>query len=31
MASLYNVSHEAQSDLFGVWRHIAEDSVEPED
>lgn len=28
MASLYNVSQEAQSDLFGIWRHIAEDSVE---
>jgi antitoxin ParD1/3/4/toxin ParE1/3/4 len=28
MASLYDVSVEAQSDLFEIWRRIAEDSVE---
>ncbi len=28
MASLYDVSAEAQNDLFEIWRRIAEDSVE---
>ncbi len=28
MASLYDVSTEAQNDLAEIWRHIAEDSVE---
>src|SRR5438105_1957507 len=28
MPSLYDVSAEAQDDLFGIWQHIAEDSVE---
>jgi len=28
MASLYDVSAEAQSDLFEIWRRIAEDSVD---
>jgi hypothetical protein len=27
MASLYDVSAEAQDDLFEIWRHIAEDSI----
>jgi len=27
MASLYDVSEEAQNDLFEIWRRIAEDSV----
>jgi plasmid stabilization system protein ParE len=26
--TLYEVSAEAQDDLFGIWSHIAEDSVE---
>ena len=28
MPSLYDVSVEAQDDLFGIWRRIAEDSME---
>jgi plasmid stabilization system protein ParE len=28
MPSLYDVSAEAQNDLFEIWRHIAEDSVD---
>jgi plasmid stabilization system protein ParE len=28
MASLYNVSAEAQNDLFDIWRRIAGDSVD---
>jgi plasmid stabilization system protein ParE len=28
MASLYDVSAEAQNDLFDIWRRIAEDSVD---
>jgi antitoxin ParD1/3/4/toxin ParE1/3/4 len=28
MASLYDVSAEAQNDLFDIWRRIADDSVE---
>src|ERR1035438_220942 len=28
MTSLYDVSAEAQNDLFEIWRHIAEDSVD---
>jgi plasmid stabilization system protein ParE len=28
MASLYDVSREAQNDLFEIWRRIAADSVE---
>jgi antitoxin ParD1/3/4/toxin ParE1/3/4 len=28
MASLYDVSAEAQNDLFEIWRRIAHDSVE---
>jgi plasmid stabilization system protein ParE len=28
VASLYDVSTEAQNDLAEIWRHIAEDSVE---
>ena len=28
MASLYDVSAEAQNDLFEIWQRIAEDSVE---
>lgn len=28
MASLFDVSAEAQNDLFEIWRHIAGDSVE---
>jgi antitoxin ParD1/3/4 len=28
MASLYDVSAEAQNDLFEIWRRIAEDSVD---
>lgn len=28
MASAYAVSAEAQDDLFEIWRHIAEDSVD---
>ena len=28
MASLYDVSAEAQNDLFEIWRRIADDSVE---
>jgi plasmid stabilization system protein ParE len=27
MASLYDVSVEAQNDLFEIWRRIAEDSI----
>jgi plasmid stabilization system protein ParE len=27
MASLYDVSTEAQNDLFGIWQRIAEDSI----
>ena len=27
MASLYDVSAEAQNDLFEIWRRIADDSV----
>jgi hypothetical protein len=27
MASLYDVSIEAQNDLFEIWRRIAEDSI----
>src|SRR5947207_581993 len=26
--TLYDLSAEAQTDLFGIWSHIAEDSVE---
>ncbi|HEY1759526.1 MAG TPA: type II toxin-antitoxin system RelE/ParE family toxin [Bryobacteraceae bacterium] len=25
--ALYDVSREAQNDLFEIWRHIAEDSI----
>jgi antitoxin ParD1/3/4 len=28
MASLYDVSAEAQNDLFDIWRRIAEDSID---
>jgi hypothetical protein len=28
MASLYDVSAEAQNDLFEIWQRIAEDSVD---
>jgi hypothetical protein len=28
MASLYDVSAEAQNDLFEIWRRIAADSVD---
>jgi len=28
MASLYDVSSEAQNDLFEIWRRIAEDSID---
>jgi len=28
MSSLYDVSAEAQNDLFEIWRRIAEDSPE---
>jgi antitoxin ParD1/3/4 len=28
MTPLYDVSAEAQNDLFEIWRHIADDSVE---
>jgi antitoxin ParD1/3/4 len=27
MTSLYDVSAEAQNDIFGIWRRIADDSV----
>lgn len=26
--TLYDLSAEAQADLFGIWSHIAEDSIE---
>jgi plasmid stabilization system protein ParE len=28
MASLYEISQEAQNDLFEIWRRIAQDSVD---